>query len=209
MVFRRDNKPEFQRQMGALRQQLGTHEEGNVAPESTYVDQREMNYAPVQREAPPVRETSSYPLGSYAPAPVATTPEPAAAPAADAQTSVIAQETIWKGDLESRGSIHIHGRVEGTVTAAREIYVAEGADVDASLTAAVIIVAGAVSGEIRCTNRFEMLPSGRVDGNVQAPSLVVHEGASITGGFKMGSPEVSNDSKVASVMGRRAARGTA
>jgi len=70
-------------------------------------------------------------------------------------------------------------------------------------------VAGAVSGEIRCTNRFEMLPSGRVDGNVQAPSLVVHEGASITGGFKMGSPDVGADSKVASVMGRRAARGTA
>lgn len=209
MVFRRDNKPEFQRQMGALRQQLGTQEEGHVAPDSTYADPREMSYAPSPRDAAPVRETGNYPGNQYSPAPVAAAPELSATPAADAQTSVIAHETIWKGDLESRGSIHIHGRVEGTVTAAREIYVAEGADVEAALTAAVIIVAGAVSGEIRCTNRFEMLPSGRVDGNVQAPSLVVHEGAAITGGFKMGSPDVAGDGKVASVMGRRAARGTA
>jgi cytoskeletal protein CcmA (bactofilin family) len=209
MVFRRDNKPEFQRQMGALRQQLGTHEEGHVAPDTTYADPREMSYAPVQRESAPARESGNYPMGSYAPAPASPAPEPTAVPAADGQTSVIAQETVWRGDLESRGSIHIHGKVEGTVTAAREIYVAEGAEVDAGLTAAVIIVAGSVMGEIRCTNRFEMLASGRVDGNVQAPSLVVHEGASITGGFKMGAPEVSGDSKVASVMGRRAARGTA
>jgi cytoskeletal protein CcmA (bactofilin family) len=209
MVFRRDNKPEFQRQMGALRQQLGSHEEGHVAPDTTYADPREVNYAPAPREAAPARETGNYSLGSYAPAPVSTAPEPSAVPAADGQTSIIAQETVWRGDLESRGSIHVHGKVEGTITAAREIFVAEGAEVDASLTAAIIIVAGSVTGEIRCINRFEMLPSGRVDGNVQAPSLVVHEGASITGGFKMGAPEVSNDSKVASVMGRRAARGTA
>ncbi len=208
MVFRRDNKPEFQRQMGALRQQLGTQEEGHVAPDSTYADPREVNYAPAQRESAPVRDSGNYGLGSYAPAP-AITPEPSAVPPADGQTSVISNETVWKGDLESRGSIHIHGKVEGSVTAMREIYVAEGAEVDAALTAAVIIVAGAVTGELRCTNRFEMLPSGRVDGNVQAPSLVVHEGASISGGFKMGSPEAGSDPKVASVMGRRAARGSA
>ena len=180
-----------------------------MAPESTYNDPREASYAPAPREASAVREPGNYPLSSYAPAPVAAAPEVASTPAADGQTSVISNETVWKGDLESRGSIHIHGKVEGSVIAAREIYVADGAEVEAALTAAVIIVAGAVSGEIRCTNRFEMLPSGRVDGNVQAPSLVVHEGASITGGFKMGSPEVGVDSKVASVMGRRAARGTA
>ena len=208
MVFRRDNKPEFQRQMGALRQQLGTHEEGHVAPDSTYADPREMNYAPATRETAPIRESGNYPLNSYAPAPVAAQ-EPSSVPSADGQTSVISHETVWKGELESRGSIHIHGRAEGTITALREIYVAEGAEVDASLTAAVIIVAGAVTGEIRCTNRFEMLPSGRVDGNIQSPSVVVHEGASITGGFKMGAPEAGADPKVASVMGRRAARGTA
>jgi cytoskeletal protein CcmA (bactofilin family) len=214
MVFRRDNKPEFQRQMGALREQLGAQGEApGQAAEPTFAETRpEASYAPppVRDAPPPSRDTGNYSYGSYAPAPVVPqAPEPTSTPMADAQTSVVAQETIWKGDLESRGSIHVHGRVEGNVTAAKEIYIAEQAEVDASLMAAVVIVAGKVTGEVRCTSRFEMLPSGRVDGNVQAPSLVIHEGASITGQFRMGSPEVNQEGKVASVMGRRAARGTA
>lgn len=213
MVFRRDNKPEFQRQMGALRQQLGTQDDAPAqAPEPAFSEPRpEASYnPPPMRDAAPPRDAGGYSFGSYSPAPaVAQAPEAPATPTADAQTSVIAQETVWKGDLESRGSIHVHGRVEGTVTAAKEIYIAEQAEVDASLMAAVVIVAGKVTGEVRCTSRFEMLPSGRVDGNVQAPSLVIHEGASITGQFRMGSPDVNAEGKVASVMGRRAARGTA
>ncbi len=101
------------------------------------------------------------------------------------------------------------GRLEGTITAAKEIYVAEDAEVEATLMAATVIVAGKVTGEVRCTTRFEMLPSGRVDGNIQAPSLVVHEGASITGQFRMGAPEANAESKLSTVMGRRPARGTA
>ncbi len=213
MVFRRDNKPEFQRQMGALRQQLGSEEAAGQAPEPAFTESRpEASYQPppMREPAPAPRDSGYSSFGSYAPTPaVAQAPEAPATPTADEQTSVIAQETIWKGDLESRGSIHVHGRVEGTVTAAREIYIAEQAEVDASLMAAVIIVAGKVTGEVRCTSRFEMLPSGRVDGNVQAPSLVVHEGASITGQFRMGSPDTTTDGKVASVMGRRATRGSA
>jgi cytoskeletal protein CcmA (bactofilin family) len=212
MVFRRDNKPEFQRQMGALRQQLGAPEELPQQEAEPYVEPRqEANYSmtPARDVAPSGRDAGGYVFGSYNSSP-AVTPEAApAVPPVDAQTTVIAQETIWRGDLETRGSIHIHGRLEGSVTAAKDIYVAETADVEATLMASAVIVAGKVTGEVRCTTRFEMLPSGRVDGNIQAPSLVVHEGASITGQFRMGAPEVNGDSKVSSVMGRRAARGTA
>jgi cytoskeletal protein CcmA (bactofilin family) len=214
MVFRRDNKPEFQRQMGALRQQLGSAEE---APEQTpeqYNDPRqEASYqaAPARETYPPARDQGGYSFGSAygATAPVVPDQAMPAVPSVDAQTSVISNDTIWKGDLETRGSIHVHGRVEGTISAANEIYIADQAEVEATLTAATIIIAGRVTGEVRCTNRFEMLPSGRVDGNIQAPSLVIHEGASITGQFRMGAPEAGAESRVSSVMGRRATRGTA
>lgn len=212
MVFRRDNKPEFQRQMGALRQQLGSTDEGNQVPPEAYNEPRQESYAPAPMRdvvPQPSRDQSGYSFGSYGAAPIVQQETPSTVPMADAQTTVIAHDTVWRGDLESRGSVHIHGRVEGTVTATKEIYVADTAEVEATLLAATTIVAGKVTGEVRCTTRFEMLPSGRVDGNIQAPSLVVHEGASITGQFRMGSPEAAPDPKVPSVMGRRAARGTA
>lgn len=216
MVFRRDHKPEYQRQLGALRQQLGGDEGQEPQPtvDAPYVDQQRADAgygAPVRDAATGGREVG-YTFGAYnnpaAPAPVAEPAAPAI-PDIDAQTSVVSRDTTWKGDLDTKGSIHVHGRVEGTITAAREVYVAEDAEVEATILAATVIIAGKVQGEVRCSSRFEMLPSGRVDGNIQAPSLVIHEGASISGQFRMGGGESSADARVSSVMGRRSARGTA
>ena len=49
-----------------------------------------------------------------------------------------------------------------------------------------VVVAGLLKGTIRCGARFEVLPTGRVTGDVQSPTLVVHEGAVVTGQFRMG-----------------------
>ena len=39
-----------------------------------------------------------------------------------------------------------------------------------------------------CRARFEVLPTGRVQGTVRAPVLVVHEGAEINGSVHMTDP---------------------
>ncbi len=126
----------------------------------------------------------------------------------DAQTSVVAHDTTWKGELVSEGTIHIHGKVEGTIKAKQDVFVAEEADVDATITAANVVIAGYVKGGIRCGNRFEVLPQGRVDGEIQSPTLVVHDGAAIIGQFRMGAGEGTDTAKT-SVIQRRATRGTA
>jgi cytoskeletal protein CcmA (bactofilin family) len=61
---------------------------------------------------------------------------------------------------------------------------------------------------VRARGKFEVLPSGRVAGDINAPTLVVHEGAIMTGQLRM-SGEEPTDSKPASVIQRRANRGTA
>src|SRR5699024_9536966 len=48
----------------------------------------------------------------------------------DSQISVVAQGTIFKGEIQSDGNIQIFGRAEGTLTAKEDIWVAEGADVE-------------------------------------------------------------------------------
>ena len=140
MVFRRDNKPEFQRQMGALRQQLGSAEEApEQTPEQYNEPRQEASYqaAPQRESYPPARDQGSYSFGSTygSAAPAVQDQAMPAIPNVDAQTSVISNDTLWKGDLETRGSIHVHGRVEGTISAANEIYIADQAEVEATLTA--------------------------------------------------------------------------
>lgn len=214
MVFRRDNKTDsFQRQMSALRQQIGGDEEAVEArPEPRYPSERAAAYS----EPPP----GAYGFGEFASAvapnqqgqnqmsPVA--PDLPAIPTVDAQTTVIAHDTTWKGELHSNGTVHVHGRLEGAVRANRDVYIAEEADVDATITATNVVIAGLVKGTIRCEARFEVLPSGRVSGDILAPTLVVHEGATVSGQVRMGSQEnESVEPKPTPVVQRRAARGTA
>ena len=221
MVFRKENKVDsFQRQISALRQQLGTPEdeagEDDVAGRMASAEPVEA--PPVATPPSPSRDYDSY--ASYAP----ITPVEPAAPVMpilpetrlpDAQTSVVAHDTIWKGDLQTNGSLHVHGRVEGSLAARDDIYVAEEADVDATVTAKNVVIAGMVRGTVRCSERFEVLPQGRVAGDIQAPTLVIHEGAMVTGQFRMGAAGQGDASAASAapatarpaVVQRRAARG--
>lgn len=211
MVFRKDNKVDaFQRQISALRQQLGT--EGLDHDGASLVESR-ADYPARELGGYPAREVESRPSLAYDP-PVSHDlaglglsgqPTALATPSVDAQTSVVAHDTMWKGDLQTGGSIHLHGRVEGSVEAKDDIYVADEADVNATLTATNVAVAGTVRGSIRCSSRFEVLPQGRVYGDVVAPTLVIHEGALVNGQFRM-SAAAEPAADATPLVRRRAAR---
>lgn len=209
MVFRKESKVDaFQRQMSQLRQQLG-HEGAQEA--ETYQEPE----AERAGEGSPAGGFNFGDFGDTGSAPAAAMTTEAEAPVVPAtpdvtdQTSVVAHDTAWKGEFDSEGSVHIHGRVEGAVRAKQDVFIAEEADVDAALTATNVIVAGLVKGTIRCSSRFEVLPQGRVSGDFHAPTLVVHEGAFVTGQFRMGAGEQPTETKPTSVVQRRAARGSA
>ena len=180
VVFRKDAKADtFQRQISALRQQLGPEEETASPARASYPT---TGYDAVETSAPLAR------FG----APIAPVYEPEESvapmyevPAYDVHTSIVAHDTVWNGDLQTSGTLHIHGRVDGTVTAKADVFVAEEAEVDATITAVNLAVAGQVRGTIRCSGRLEVLPQGRINGDVFAQVLVIHEGATVNGQFTM------------------------
>ncbi|MCA9859116.1 MAG: polymer-forming cytoskeletal protein, partial [Thermomicrobiales bacterium] len=61
---------------------------------------------------------------------------------------------------------------------------------------------------LNCNNRLEVLPTGRVRGEIYAPALVVHNGAVINGKVRMTANAVTNP-PVEAVVQRRARSGTA
>lgn len=197
MVFRKDTKVDaFQRQISALRQQLGPEAEPAPAPPPRQLaperipSERSYGDGYGSRE----RETRLTPVGAYQPAEPDFSPAESDdpipfPPALDARTSAVAADTTWKGDLQSDGSVHVHGKVEGTVTARADVFVAVEAMVDATIVAENVAVAGTVRGTVRCSGRFEVLPQGRVSGEVFAPVLVVHDGATLDATISMTAAE--------------------
>ena len=238
MVFRKESKADaFQRQISALRQQLGGADEADRDDQADEADAARYDQTPAlvesgrttayedEAEAPTGastgRDDSGYGFGSFGAATHARPFEVAAEPSAVAQmpeapdlpatpgeagASVIAGDASWKGDFQSDGSLHVHGRVEGTLRAREGIFVAEAAAVDATIMAATVVIAGRVQGTVRCDVRFEVLPQGRVSGEVQSPTLVIHEGAVMNAQVRMGPPEAAEQAP-SPVVHRRSAGG--
>lgn len=205
MVFRKDTRVDtFQRQISALRQQLGSDggAEGERLPASPDEPARGLDdFAAALRDS---RPTPAYAEPTFQPI---EAPPAFSLPAAE-QTSVIAHDTAWNGDLQTEGSIHLHGKFEGSVSAHQDVFVAEEADVAATIAAENVAVAGLVRGTIRCRGRFEVLPQGRVAGDVFAPVLVVHEGATINGQFQMTAADAAANPTPTAVRRRTARAGS-
>lgn len=80
----------------------------------------------------------------------------------------------------------IEGRVRGEVVAEGAIWIGERGVVEADLDGDSIVVAGRVEGDVRARVRIELLPTARVDGSLEAPSLVLAEGSRVNGACRSG-----------------------
>jgi cytoskeletal protein CcmA (bactofilin family) len=209
VVFRRDSKVDaFQRQISALRHQLGGEGDEGVTPnrDGSLSVSRENSYLSEYPDFPSTGAERASASRGFADAVDSKLPDPAPPPipAIDTHTSVIAHSATWNGDLESTGSLHIHGRVEGSLTARDTIFIAEEADVDAVIRAANVTVAGNVRGSVHCAERFEVLPRGKVSGDIHSPAIAIHDGAIVVGDISM-SP--SSDTRPSLAPPLRVARG--
>jgi cytoskeletal protein CcmA (bactofilin family) len=75
--------------------------------------------------------------------------------------------------------------MSGEIVAKGTVHIAEGARVDAKIRASFVVVSGSFKGEVRCTERLELLPKSRVEGQLVTKVLNVHEGAVVDGSIQM------------------------
>ena len=88
-----------------------------------------------------------------------------------------------EGKIYGMRPIWIDGEVHGTIDSISEVIIGEFAKVDATIKAATIKVNGSVEGELFASNSIEIMPKGRVTGNITnlAGSLVIQTGGIFEG----------------------------
>jgi cytoskeletal protein CcmA (bactofilin family) len=193
MIFSKDRRSDsFQRQVTSLRKQaqsdddLGTDEFRYDEPQDTsQFATTQSQPAAREEEFASSRISSSEELTQTQAIPQAQSAYRPTWQTSDAATSVVSANSNWNGVLRTEGSINVHGRAEGELHAANDVFVAEGAEVDAQIFADNVVVAGTVRGKVEARGRLEILAQGHVSGDVKAPRLVVHEGAQLSGQLKM------------------------
>jgi cytoskeletal protein CcmA (bactofilin family) len=114
-------------------------------------------------------------------------------------TNVVASGAKWKGSLKVDDSVRVDGTFSGEVDTKGTVHVSEGADIDAKIHAAFVVIAGNFRGEIRCDQRTELMPRGRVTGEIITKALSIHEGAILDGTVQMTSE--SGSSRLSSARG--------
>jgi cytoskeletal protein CcmA (bactofilin family) len=103
---------------------------------------------------------------------------------ADEKATLIDAQAEIDGKLKGKDAV-VHGRFKGEVTLSGRLVLAEGARVEATVSADAVEIAGEVKGDVRA-RAVTITEKGRVLGSVDARVLVVREGAWLSGSVAAG-----------------------
>jgi len=134
-------------------------------------------------EMPAPEPVPTFGAERYSSAPVTNSNDAPLAP--ERCANVVAAGARWKGSLKVEDSARIDGVFSGDIDAKGTVHVSEGAEVDAKIHAAFIVISGNFKGEIRADRKAELMPTSRVTGEVITKVLSVHEGATLDGTIQM------------------------
>lgn len=111
--------------------------------------------------------------------------------------TVLAEDFSFNGILNFDKSLMIKGHLTGDVNATGDLYIDEGAVVEARVKANIVSLKGTVKGDILADTRVELFASASVDGDITAPDIVMESGCRFNGICTMKSPSEVENAKAA------------
>jgi cytoskeletal protein CcmA (bactofilin family) len=85
------------------------------------------------------------------------------------------------GEISFEQTFRIDGHLQGSVRSQGELVIGESGVVDGEIEVGVVFISGTVHGKVRASHKIEITPAGRVHAELQAPVLIVEEGAFFEG----------------------------
>ncbi len=101
------------------------------------------------------------------------------------ESTVIGVGTVLEGTLKAGMSARIDGTINGDVTSAGTIVVANEGVINGNISAADIKISGVVNGNVVATGKIELVADGKLIGDIKASSLSIAETAIFEGNCKM------------------------
>jgi len=98
---------------------------------------------------------------------------------------IIGKESVLKGNINTKGTIHIDGQFEGEINTAGDIIIGDNGMIRAQVIANNAMIAGIFYGNVHVTEKLELMPSARIYGDVKVGTLTIREGAILKGSCEM------------------------
>lgn len=129
---------------------------------------------------------------------VVDAPPPAPARPGPSQSVVmnLGASVVIKGELSGSEDLTLCGQMEGSVRLPdHTLTVGPNAELKAEISAKAVIIAGAVIGNVKATERVEIQAAGSVVGDIAAPRLAIADGGGFRGRVDMPMPKGSEQQK--------------
>ena len=95
------------------------------------------------------------------------------------------QGTSVTGELQFSGTLRIDGEFHGSITTSDKLIIGERAQVHADIKVGETEVYGKISGNVDSKKRIQIHATGRIQGEVRTPVLVIEEGGVLDGKSNM------------------------
>ena len=110
-------------------------------------------------------------------------------------STFLGKDAEFEGKLTFHGVVRIDGQFKGEISAIGNLFVGRDGRVEAKIHISSIVILGEVHGNIIADERIEVHAPGKVLGNIQAPCIVIKEGAIIAGNCRMHQGEETDERK--------------
>ena len=100
--------------------------------------------------------------------------------------TAIPREVSFTGKLYYDAPVRIEGKVQGEFSSTNELVVSADARMDAKVSVGTLVVEGCVNGQVRAFEKVEIKAGGSMEGVLEAPVLLLHEGGFCNADVKTG-----------------------
>lgn len=89
---------------------------------------------------------------------------------------------VVKGDVVSNEDLVIDGQIHGSIELGdHSLTIGQGATVVADLAAKTVTISGTLKGNVTGSGRVELRSTAKVEGDISSPTLVMEDGANLSG----------------------------
>ncbi len=100
-------------------------------------------------------------------------------------SDLIGKHADLEGTLWCPGDMMIDGHFKGDIAVSGTLVVGENATIEADIRAPYVVVGGDIYGDVITDRGIEILATGKVFGNIQAPLFAIDEGGVFEGRCQM------------------------
>ncbi len=112
--------------------------------------------------------------------------------------TILGPDSKFKGDLSFDSAAKMLGHIEGSIKSKGKVLIANGCNCKASVTAKEVAIEGFVEGNVEASERVEVKPKGRINGDIVAARMTMGDGASIEGHVRIGIDATADPTKARS-----------